>query len=111
MAGFPLFFAYGIASFDPERDADIHATLTRADAEMYAHKRALKQKGEREEAEDADRNIPERRAALFSCLPPDPAFKMFCGNYIRRALIRTVKHGAHARASVIRIRENHAQLF
>ena len=57
VAGFPLFFAYGIASFDPERDADIHATLTRADAQMYAHKRALKQKDEREELLSPDQNF------------------------------------------------------
>ena len=55
VAGFPLFFAYGIASFDPERDADIHATLTRADAEMYAHKRALKREHEKEGAGESDR--------------------------------------------------------
>lgn len=50
VAGFPLFFAYGIASFDPACDADVHDTMTRADAQMYAHKRALKQKGKREAA-------------------------------------------------------------
>lgn len=50
VAGFPLFFAYGIASFDPVCDADVHDTMTRADAQMYAHKRALKQKGKREAA-------------------------------------------------------------
>lgn len=50
VAGFPLFFAYGIASFDPACDADVHDTMTRADAQMYAHTRALKQKGKREAA-------------------------------------------------------------
>lgn len=50
VAGFPLFFAYGIASFDPACDADVHDTMTRADAQMYAHKCALKQKGKREAA-------------------------------------------------------------
>ncbi len=54
VAGFPLFFAYGIAGFDPACDADVHSTLTRADARMYAHKRALKQKEKRETAPPPD---------------------------------------------------------
>lgn len=42
IAGFPLSFAWGVAAFDPEQDANLHATLTRADARMYARKHACK---------------------------------------------------------------------
>lgn len=43
IAGFPLSFAWGMAAFDPDQDADLHATLTRADARMYADKRNRKE--------------------------------------------------------------------
>lgn len=51
--GFPLFFAYGMARFDPQCDADLHATLIRADARMYEHKRILKKQRGLEENEAA----------------------------------------------------------
>ena len=43
ISGVRLFFAYGMARFDPKRDKDVHDTLARADAEMYSHKRGVKQ--------------------------------------------------------------------
>jgi diguanylate cyclase (GGDEF)-like protein len=42
ISGFRLFFAYGMARFDPQLDKDAHDTLARADAEMYSHKRGAK---------------------------------------------------------------------
>lgn len=41
-ANWTLSFAYGLDIFTPERDKDLHDTLTHADAHMYAHKHRVK---------------------------------------------------------------------